>query len=254
MTAHSVVLLVHSSLRWVVLALYLLVILSSARGWIGARDWSPSSERLHVSLVSVANLQFLLGLGLYLIFSPITAAFFAAPKAAMQDPTLRFFGVEHITAMFLGIALLHVGRERSRSLSDGKKRQRRVFGWTLAAFLLVLSGVPWPSLPYGRPLLRWGIPHTAPLSACPPTYRTRCAACHGEAGKGDGLGAVSLKPPPRNFTDPSWTLRSDAELAAIIRQGGGAHQLSVAMPAHPDLTDAELGALITCLRSFRNAN
>jgi cytochrome c551/c552 len=169
----------------------------------------------------------------------------------MHDPTLRFFGVEHITAMFLGISFLHVGRTRSKLLSDGKTRHRRVLGFTLVALLLVIIGVPWPSRPYGRPLVRWATPHSTPVAACPPTYRTRCATCHGEAGQGDGLAAPSLKPPPRNFADPSWVARSDEDLAAIIRQGGAAHQLSVAMPAHPDLTDTDLRALISCLRSFR---
>jgi high-affinity iron transporter len=35
-------------------------------------------------------------------------------------------------------------------------------------------------------------------------YRERCAACHGESGRGDGPKAKTLKgPPPSNFTDPA---------------------------------------------------
>lgn len=50
-----------------------------------------------------------------------------------------------------------------------------------------------------------------PLPARPPSlergaivYRERCAACHGESGRGDGPKAKSLKgPPPANLTDPA---------------------------------------------------
>ena len=49
-----------------------------------------------------------------------------------------------------------------------------------------------------------------PLPSRPPSlergavvYRERCAACHGEAGRGDGPKAKSLKgPPPANLADP----------------------------------------------------
>src|SRR5437870_5313665 len=34
-------------------------------------------------------------------------------------------------------------------------------------------------------------------------YMTRCASCHGERGKGDGLAAVALKNPPADLTQIS---------------------------------------------------
>ena len=32
-------------------------------------------------------------------------------------------------------------------------------------------------------------------------FKTNCASCHGEDGKGDGVAAAALNPPPRNFHD-----------------------------------------------------
>ncbi len=32
-------------------------------------------------------------------------------------------------------------------------------------------------------------------------FKTNCASCHGDEGKGDGLAAAALNPPPRNFHD-----------------------------------------------------
>ncbi len=63
-----------------------------------------------------------------------------------------------------------------------------------------------------------------PLPARPPSlergaivYRERCAACHGESGRGDGPKAKSLKgPPPANLTDPA--LMGNKSLLDIFRR------------------------------------
>jgi len=63
-----------------------------------------------------------------------------------------------------------------------------------------------------------------PLPARPPSlkrgavvFRERCAACHGESGRGDGPKAKTLKgPPPANLTDR--TLMGDMSLLDIFRR------------------------------------
>lgn len=245
-TAYEVCLYLHSYLRWVVLALLVVVVARAARG----RAWTPADEGIHVAAVASVDLQLLLGLVLYVGLSPITSAFFSAPGASMRDTTLRFFGVEHLTSMALGIIALHVGRARSKRV-PGEHRQKTVLRWTLAALVCVLIGVPWPFLRYGRPLARMGETTATPVEgACPPSYAARCATCHGAAGRGDGIVASTLVPPPRDFT--ALELRSDDELGAVIHDGGAAHGLSAAMPAHGDLSAEELAELVACVRSFRS--
>jgi len=249
MHTYPFVLFVHAYVRWLVAILIVVMVARALTGVLKRRTWTDADERTHRVLVGAVDLQLLLGLWLYLVASPMTTVFFANPKASMHDTALRFFGVEHITAMVLAVVAIHAGRDLSKRAKTDASRHRRTFGWTLAAMLLVIIGIPWPERPYGRPLWR-PIPSTASVSACPPSYGTRCATCHGELGHGDGLAAPSLKPPPRNFTDPNWLAGSDGDLAKIISEGGAAHRLSPAMPAHRDLTEAELAALVQCLRAF----
>jgi mono/diheme cytochrome c family protein len=257
MSAYGIELALHSLVRWAVLAGLVAVVARSAMGWAKARPWNRVDERAHVALVAAADLQLALGLWLYLVASPITSAFLANPGASMRVPSLRFFGVDHPTAMIFAIAALHVGRVRSRRAGSDPVRHRSVFRWTLAALLLVLAGVPWPFLRVGRPLLRGVSSEAAPggaakrvIAGCPPIYPYRCANCHGLTGHGDGLVAASLRPSPRNFSDPSWH-KTDDQIASVIRRGGAASGLSPAMPAQPDLTDAEIESLVACVRSFQ---
>lgn len=52
-------------------------------------------------------------------------------------------------------------------------------------------------------------------------YKTTCATCHGEAGKGDGIAGKGLNPPPRNFTSPDgWKNgRSITQIYKTLQEG-----------------------------------
>ena len=83
-------------------------------------------------------------------------------------------------------------------------------------------------------------------------YRERCASCHGDGGRGDGPSARSLQRPPRDFRNPRWQHeRSDNRIRTVIVQGGPALGLGPGMPASPDLSPADVDALVTCIRGLR---
>ena len=123
-------------------------------GAVRARDWTRRDERLHVALVASVDTQFLLGVWLLLIASPISAAFFVDMGVGMRQPLLRFFGLEHPLGMLIAVALVHIGRSRSKKAAGGPQRHKRVWTWTLAAALAMAASIPWPFMHSGRPLLR----------------------------------------------------------------------------------------------------
>jgi len=252
--AHALCLILHSWLRWVVLTLAIVVTVRAFRGWRRARAWEPSDERAHRALIGVLDLQFLLGVALYLVLSPFRRAFFADPGAAMKVSVLRFFGLEHWVSMLLAVAILHVGRTRSKKVSDDRRRHRIVFATTLAGFVIAFAAVPWPFSHAKRPLFRLSSgaaaePAPASLQSCPPVYESRCAACHGKGGAGDGVLSASLSPRPRAFGDSAFqSARTDDALAAVIRGGGRSRGMSPLMPASPDLSPEEIRSLVGCVR------
>ncbi len=85
-------------------------------------------------------------------------------------------------------------------------------------------------------------------------FKTRCAQCHGETGKGNGPGAAALNPKPRNYTDPAWQAKvTDDDIKKTIVYGGAAVGKSPNMPANPDLEDKpeELDGLVQVIRQFK---
>lgn len=257
----ALVLFLHAWLRWAVLAAAVVLVVRTAIGWRRRAAWSGGDERTHAAVVGLFNLQFVLGLVLLVVLSPLPRAFLADPGPGMKDATLRFFTIEHAFGMILAIGLVHAGRARSRRATEAVQRHRRAFGFTLAGLMVALVSIPWPLsfLKHARPLARspaellparGSTPSAA--AACPPVYRERCASCHGDGGRGDGPSARSLRPPPRDFQNPRWQEeRSDEQLRAVILDGGKALGLGPGMPASPDLSREDVDAMIQCIRGLR---
>lgn len=66
-------------------------------------------------------------------------------------------------------------------------------------------------------------------------YVERCAVCHGPQGGGDGPEAPFLSPRPTSLITAGTSVKSDAELLAIIANG----KPRTAMPAWKDLLSDE---------------
>ena len=149
---YSGVLLLHSWMRWIALVAAVGVTLAAVRNEVpGNRS---VADRWSLVAMMALDLQMLLGLALYLALSPFTTEALKNFSAAMRDPSLRFWAVEHIASMFGAVILAHVGRALARTASTpAAKRRRLLISFGLAALLMIL-GTPWPGFANGRPLFR----------------------------------------------------------------------------------------------------
>ncbi len=150
----SILLLVHSWLRWLVVALAVATVGRAVRGWVGRRSRSALDDRLGRLFVIALDGQVLLGVVLYLFVSPMTTGAFRVPGTIMANAALRFWVVEHPFAMLAALALAHVGRVRIRRATEAPARHRVAAVFFGLALLLLLVGVPWPFMPTARPLWR----------------------------------------------------------------------------------------------------
>ena len=141
---YTTILIVHSWLRWAVLAAGL------AAAFRGGTDRNDTGGKWFTILLDV---QFLLGLLLYFVLSPITGAAFEDFGAAMRVPQLRFFAVEHTLGMVLALTLAHIGRARVRKAAPERRGRTALIFYGLA-LVIILASIPWPGMPAGRPLFR----------------------------------------------------------------------------------------------------
>jgi hypothetical protein len=148
------VLVIHSWLRWLVLLAGVFAFVRATVGAATGKPWTPADDRAGAFFARIFDLQFLFGLVLYVFLSPFTHAAFGNFGAAMKDHVSRFWAVEHIVGMFIAAALVHIGQIRARK-TDSLRRHRVAAIFFGLALAVSLGSIPWPGLPYARPLLRW---------------------------------------------------------------------------------------------------
>lgn len=140
---YGVVLMVHSLLRWLVLIVLAARALRGAQAGISGEVYGALDRRLSLAAIVLVDLQVLLGFALYFGLSPKAAAALADFGAAMKDPVLRFWAVEHLTSMLLALVAIHVGHavgKRAATPAAGHRAGAIGAGLALA---LVLAGIPW---------------------------------------------------------------------------------------------------------------
>jgi hypothetical protein len=149
------VLLLHSWLRWAAIITGILAVatLFTSQPRPGVAD---PSDRWGRFFIIALDLQFVLGLLLYIGLSPTTYAIFheTGMGAAMKDPVARFWAVEHVTLMVVAIVIAHVGRVLARKAATPAARRMRLLVCFLVALIAILGATPWPGMRAGRPLFR----------------------------------------------------------------------------------------------------
>lgn len=139
---YTVVLMVHSWLRWLVL---LALVARIGRALVARVQGSPYVDldrRLSLVTVILADLQLTLGLVLWAV-SPTIRQAFADPGAAMRNSALRLLFVEHPITMIAAVVLVHVAHAVGKRATAAQAPHGRVLVFVLLALVLMLSRIPW---------------------------------------------------------------------------------------------------------------
>jgi len=127
----------HSGLRWVVLILLLASVVNAATKRNPSSTYTAGDNKLYLFTLVSTHIQLVLGLILY----------FISPKvdfSLISEKLYRFYTVEHLTGMIIAIALITVGRARSRRAENAAAKHRSIFIFFGLGLLLILVSIPWP--------------------------------------------------------------------------------------------------------------
>lgn len=152
---YYVLLVLHSLLRWLVLASLLFAIYRAYRGWLFKKPFTLFDYRARVVAVTAAHIQLVLGLWLYFI-SPVVDYFLHNIGKAIHMREIRFFGMEHITVMLTAIVVITIGSAKAKRKATDKDKFKTMAIWFTIGLLLILTSIPWSFSPLiHRPLFRW---------------------------------------------------------------------------------------------------
>ena len=138
----------HNIVRWLVLLAGIVVVFLAWRGWLARGRWTFVEDKATKAFTGMLDFQLLIGLSLFLVFSPLTRQAFRDMGAAMGDAPVRYI-IEQIQENKLAAtAEAHIQPAKvKKAATDAEKFQRASiwFGLSLAA----LAGF----IPWARPLV-----------------------------------------------------------------------------------------------------
>lgn len=129
----------HSGLRYVVLALLIAAIVQALSKRRSGEAY-PEKNKIALYAFMATHIQLLLGLVLYLWLSPKVRF----DSEVMADSVGRFYTVEHITGMIIGIALITVGYIKAKRQAGINKGWKTIAVYYGIGLLVILAMIPWP--------------------------------------------------------------------------------------------------------------
>ena len=132
----------HSFLPYLLLTVLLFAFVKSVIAYRGKHPHTEGHRKNGLIVLILAHIQFLIGGVLYFV-SPMSTGGLNDIGAAMKDPTLRLYTLEHPLMMILAIVLITMAYSKSKKdISDQLKHKLKsiYFG---TALLLMLSRIPW---------------------------------------------------------------------------------------------------------------
>mgnify|MGYP000886282513 FL=1 len=133
----------HDTLRWLLLLSLVTTLVKYLIGWFGNQRWKKTDNLMGIVFTSIMDVQLLVGLVLYFFLSPITKLALNDFGVAMKNADLRFYAVEHIAMMLIAVALVHIGRAKSKKATSDLAKFRIATIFYFLALVIIMAAIPW---------------------------------------------------------------------------------------------------------------
>ena len=134
MNAYLFLRYLHSGLRYIVLLLLVLAIVSAWVNWLGKKPYSEGQRKLNLFTLISVHTQLLIGLILYFL-SP----FVQFNSQTMKTHDTRYWTVEHIVGMLIAIILITIGHSRSKKATTDIGKHKAIATFYTIAILVILG-------------------------------------------------------------------------------------------------------------------
>ena len=131
----------HDFVRWVVLLALLILIVKSFMGWFGNKAYTTGDRKLSLVAVTATHVQALIGFILYFV-SPLVQF----SSETMSNADFRFWTVEHIGAMLIGVVLITIGSAKAKRATEDVAKFKTQAIFITIGLIFILARIPWDRL------------------------------------------------------------------------------------------------------------
>ena len=151
---YEILLNLHSWLRWLVLGMAVVVIYNNYNGWKSGLVYSDKDKKLNTYMMLLLHSQLVIGLALYFGVSPMMKDIMANFGGSMKDSAQRFWSVEHMMGMVIGIIVAQIGPSKAKKQSTDAQKFKPGFMWFTIAILIIILMIPFGIWNVERPMFR----------------------------------------------------------------------------------------------------
>ena len=135
--------MLHSGWAYITLIILIFAVVNAVIGLTSKKEFKDKDLRISLFTLIVAHLQLIIGFIAYFVSAQFAYVLDNGMGAAMKEPEIRLFVIEHPLMMILAIVLITMGFSKHKKQNTDKGKFKTVALYYGIALVFVLSRIPW---------------------------------------------------------------------------------------------------------------
>jgi hypothetical protein len=135
--------MLHSGWAYITLIILIFAVVNAVIGLTSKKEFKDKDLRISLFTLIIAHLQLIIGFIAYFVSAQFAYVLDNGMGAAMKQPEIRLFVIEHPLMMILAIVLITMGFSKHKKQTTDKGKFKTVALYYGIALVFVLSRIPW---------------------------------------------------------------------------------------------------------------
>lgn len=140
----------HSSLRYLIIIALVAVVVRAMLKWSKNESFTKQDNTFSIVALAMVHTQFLLGLIMYFSSPYMNFLKENGMGLVMKTSIYRFYIIEHLFGMLVGVILITVGRSLAKRAVEDSEKHKKLFIYYGIGLLIILLSIPWPFRGFGN--------------------------------------------------------------------------------------------------------
>ncbi len=135
--------MLHSGWAYITLIILIFAVVNALIGLTSKKEFKDKDLRVSLFTLIVAHLQLIIGFIAYFLSAQFAYVLDNGMGAAMKEPDIRLFVVEHPLMMILAITVITMGFSKHKKQSTDNGKFKTIALYYGIGLIFVLSRIPW---------------------------------------------------------------------------------------------------------------
>ncbi|MCP4883115.1 MAG: hypothetical protein GY908_04940 [Flavobacteriales bacterium] len=136
--------MLHSGWAYITLIIVIFAVVNAIMGLTSKREFKDSKDlRISLFALIVSHIQLIIGLIAYFVSAQFAFVLDNGMGAAMKEPDIRLFVIEHPLMMILAITIITIGFSKHKKQTTDSGKFKTIALYYGVALIFMLSRIPW---------------------------------------------------------------------------------------------------------------